>query len=56
MTQEHYDRIAYDCLNGDTSKFEKLSEAEKDYFRKHFAEEWEDEHYVCYEARRGGAR
>lgn len=46
ITQEQYDRIAYACENGDTSEFDKLSEAEKEYFRKHF-EEWEGRHCVC---------
>ena len=55
MTQEQYDRIAYACENGDLSLFNALSEAEKDYFRRHF-EEWEDEHCVCCGARKEGAR
>lgn len=46
MTQEKYDRIAYAGLNGDFTEFETLSEAEKEYFRKHF-EEWEGQHCVC---------
>lgn len=55
MTQEQYDRIAYACENGDMSEFNKLSEAEKDYFREHF-EEWEGQHCVCLGARKDGAR
>ena len=55
MTQEQYDRIAYACENGDLSLFNALSEADKDYFRKHF-EEWEGRHCVCYEARKEGAK
>lgn len=46
ITQEQYDRIAYAGLNGDMSLFNALSEAEKDYFRKHF-EDWEGKHCVC---------
>ncbi len=55
MTQEQYDRIAYACENGDLTEFNKLSESEKDYFRKHF-EEWEGRHCVCCGARKEGAR
>ena len=55
MTQEQYDKIAYACENGDLSLFNKLAEADKDYFREHF-EEWEAKHCVCYEARKEGAR
>lgn len=46
ITQQQYDRIAYACENGDFAEFETLTEAEKDYFRKHF-EEWEGKHCVC---------
>ena len=55
MEQKQYDKIAYACENGDMSEFNKLSEAEKDYFRKHF-EGWEGKHCVCAEARKDGAR
>lgn len=55
MTQEQYNSIAYACENGDTSEFNKLSEADKEYFRKYF-EEWEAKHCVCAEARKDNAR
>ena len=55
FTQEKYDCIAYACENGDTSEFDKLSEKNKEHFRKYF-EDWEGKHCVCAEARKEGAK